>query len=493
MWCDDDFFDSNERRALDTIEPFDEWEEFMLFATHYFLLTARVRFSESEEQRPKSAGRVEKFLDSSMPSRKLITTYIPNSHDQGLRRHGAGTLLSPTEVLHQGGYGLQTRRDDADVYVQRGQDEEEYTGTYHHDFSYEVACHTLTATKHGYSVLVGGRKSPDKALQTCYLENRGIWRKIEDLPEGRYRHCAVAWEEGILVVGGKQDSATLAVDWYYWQNGSEWKRVNLIGEQPPPRFGACAVGLSTEFTQASGDQSSALLIGGIGADRTVLTDTWQIDLLFTSPDGSPFVRCWQPGLKMLGNPEQIIPFGAAATEQRGSVWIIGGVSPNGQTQHDCEVLEIDKNYEVAQSQLAAQKNASMTRPLLVGHQAVPAGKDNLLIFGGGANCFSFGTFWNRGIYLFATRSDQQPKGSWKLSASRSNQTRRRPRGYTVEETFDPLPVQRVPIQWKQEFDELLHTRRPAVIEGLSIGPCVEKWTPAYLKKTVGTEREASSD
>ncbi|KAK1248091.1 hypothetical protein MKX07_000979 [Trichoderma sp. CBMAI-0711] len=39
-WSSDQFLSDSERMALDDVEPFDEWEEFILFARHYFILHA---------------------------------------------------------------------------------------------------------------------------------------------------------------------------------------------------------------------------------------------------------------------------------------------------------------------------------------------------------------------------------------------------------------------------------------------------------------------
>ncbi len=41
IWSSPRFLSQEERSALDVIEPFDEWEEYGLFAAHYFLLIAR--------------------------------------------------------------------------------------------------------------------------------------------------------------------------------------------------------------------------------------------------------------------------------------------------------------------------------------------------------------------------------------------------------------------------------------------------------------------
>ena len=39
-WLDPSIISITQRQALDQAEPFDEWEEFILFASHYFLLVA---------------------------------------------------------------------------------------------------------------------------------------------------------------------------------------------------------------------------------------------------------------------------------------------------------------------------------------------------------------------------------------------------------------------------------------------------------------------
>src|SRR5437868_4653194 len=40
LWSSSHFASVSERKELDRIEPFDEWEEFALFGCHYFLLVA---------------------------------------------------------------------------------------------------------------------------------------------------------------------------------------------------------------------------------------------------------------------------------------------------------------------------------------------------------------------------------------------------------------------------------------------------------------------
>lgn len=502
LWEDDLFLDRNERRVLDSVEPFDEWEEFMLFAAHYFVLKAKVRLgSEAASQPTTTDGDNNATIDLSKSDRKITGKFHPSPQIHGLRRHGASAVLSPSEILHHGGYGPKSRLGNGDTYVRHFRDESIASGasTPKQYFTHEVVCHSLTRMKNGNSLLVGGRRSPDQAVQACFLESRGAWTRVEDLPEGRYRHAAVPFEEGVLIIGGKRDSTNLVNDWLYWENYKGWNRVNFIGDQPSARFGASASKVPVEFTRAPGPQSSVLLAGGMGHLRRVHTDVWQIDLIFMAPNGSPVVRCWQPTLKQEGKEVRIGGFGGRMVEHNGDVWLVGGISNLGYCPHSDELVRIDKDYEVSNFQIAAPDGESIPRPLLVGHQVTSVDKDSLLIFGGGATCFSFGTSWNRGLYSITTTADAKPTDSWELIpppkafkttqiSSKLASTLKTRQDYAGER---PVNIDRVRVQSRQDFDALLVVREPAVIEGLEIGKCVETWNDEYLKQKIGADRQVS--
>ena len=54
-WSSDYFLSSAERVALDQVEPFDEWEEFMLFARHYFIIHAAATQVDDEHSSQATA------------------------------------------------------------------------------------------------------------------------------------------------------------------------------------------------------------------------------------------------------------------------------------------------------------------------------------------------------------------------------------------------------------------------------------------------------
>lgn len=54
-----------------------------------------------------------------------------------------------------------------------------------------------------------------------------------------------------------------------------------------------------------------------------------------------------------------------------------------------------------------------------------------------------------------------------------------------------ISVPRVRIGSAVDFDQILRSAKPAILEGLDLGPCENLWTSDYLKKKVGTDREVS--
>ncbi len=146
------------------------------------------------------------------------------------------------------------------------------------------------------------------------------------------------------------------------------------------------------------------------------------------------------------------------------------------------------------------------RPLLIGTTAV-ASKNSLIITGGSAVCFSFGTFWNNGCYTLSlprqpeselvnsTETDITQHEAWKYShtvvvtAPLGNSTAIPCTGSTEQVT---LNIPKIHISSKEEFQTILKAGKPVVLEKLDIGSCVSKWTIDYLKSQVGATREVTT-
>lgn len=145
------------------------------------------------------------------------------------------------------------------------------------------------------------------------------------------------------------------------------------------------------------------------------------------------------------------------------------------------------------------------RPLLIGTSAISNG-DNIIIMGGSAVCFSFGTFWNKGCYTLTTKHSDDPKSGenatndasckpWKFvhtfdaaAAPKSSPTSL---SSSAPGTQILVKVPRVKINSSVEFDKILDASKPIILEGLDIGVCTQEWTSEYLKDKVGAEREVN--
>ncbi len=144
------------------------------------------------------------------------------------------------------------------------------------------------------------------------------------------------------------------------------------------------------------------------------------------------------------------------------------------------------------------------RPLLVGVAVADTG-DSLIVMGGSAVCFSFGTFWNKGCFTMRTLGrNLDPNG-------RTSTTKTPSRPWRYMRTLDmnppvenasahptrvadrqPSSITRARVASAEHFNQLLQAAQPVILEQVDIGSCTSKWTTKYLKEKVGRGREVSS-
>jgi tRNA wybutosine-synthesizing protein 4 len=196
-------------------------------------------------------------------------------------------------------------------------------------------------------------------------------------------------------------------------------------------------------------------------------------------------------------------FGATALTYQGRIFILGGVIKDEMLGKSNEICFFDNNHTVASAVSPVDSESCTPRPLLIGLSAIIM-DGNLLIMGGSAVCFSFGTFWNKGCYTVrlkhpeGTRFDSPVKSTdsssiiWKwLHTVDAAIQARQPTDLQAIGSVDRISVSipRIRVRSAAEFDQILHAAKPVIIEGLDIGPCTAKWTASYLKRHVSAERE----
>ncbi|KAF2263362.1 LCM-domain-containing protein [Lojkania enalia] len=509
LWSDAMFTSPQLRRGLDLIEPFDEWEEFALFGCHYFLLVASN--VESHNFHPKdsslSANGNAESDDAVHNTRVVLASQSLAAHAAlSPRRFGAAFMLQNDSVGFHGGQGPQRRLETIDVLNRSGLKAEV-------DETLSVpparVCHTITNLSNTGALLVGGRASPLQALADCWRLQGGIWRRVEDLNPARFRHSSVSVNiplhgsevVGVLVFGGKTGNADVLSEYSLWIPNQGWQSVPVLGPRPPARFGAA-------MSLIGSSQDRGLILGGMDSDGTVLADMWEWQIA-TAPelhlrfvDRTSDVQCGHQSRAHARLGASLLPHGD-------SLLLIGGVSQGEVAGLSNDFMLISSGTTIHIDVPEVHVTTSVW-PLLVGFCAVVVSRHEIVIAGGGAVCFSMGSFWNKGVISITkpcTAADLRP---WFVSMlERIDSAREKRAGHMQVQKQKPTPsarsqthppvknnagpklstVQRIKLQSPEEFSRLLAVSQPTILEGLDIGPCTDLWTLDYLKKQIGPDRE----
>ena len=111
LWNMPGFLTTSQRTSLDTIEPFDEWEEFILFASHYFLLFAGKDGILKEEGLYGVLLQEELFPSKTENNKRLASTTQVTFHGSakhsGRRRFAAALPLVGGAVASVCGHGVR--------------------------------------------------------------------------------------------------------------------------------------------------------------------------------------------------------------------------------------------------------------------------------------------------------------------------------------------------------------------------------------------------
>ncbi|PGH14107.1 hypothetical protein AJ79_03224 [Helicocarpus griseus UAMH5409] len=493
LWGDFTFVSDEQRLSLDSVEAFDEWEEFALFASHYFLLSATTRKIDAGSMLLGGNRSLE-----TQPNSLTLTALCPPRFS-GQRRFGAIIPTTAKTVGVHGGFGQQTRLSSTNEYAVSGGN---VSNNEMPPLNVEARmCHTITQIDQQDCLLVGGRASPSKAMCDCWLRRSGQWRRTDNLPSPLYRHCATTVDLGdgynhVLLYGGRTSSSEVSDSWLLWNELKGWQTVNTVNLSPQARFGASI---------ANVDGQSGVLFGGMTQDGIVLNDFWTWRLL-ESGDGhvqielnnlTEDIHASTPLYKWLGR------FGASTTTTKWGVFVIGGIAKQSCLPQDYEIMLLDVNSFRSPSFIPSTAILTAVglgagfngpRPLLVGHSSCAVGDDDVLIVGGGAVCFSFGIRWNEGTWLLHS-AESETTNQWTLREPSNDQEASEPgetkitdrQSVTSTPRIETIP--RVNISTAQEFQVVVDNAKPVILSGLDIGPCQTSWTKQYLEEAVGRDRK----
>ncbi|EXJ84388.1 hypothetical protein A1O3_05055 [Capronia epimyces CBS 606.96] len=504
LWADSRFLSPSQRISLDEVEPFDEWEEFALFASHYCLVVAQTGPDPLIPEEPRSRRASVDSFASDLSTRTVSPyrvqnqwfayKFTPNPDKEGRTHHASAFPIPGQDAIGvHGGIGLQGRLSSTSVYASADSDLSFPTvpppeiGT--------RCCHTITSLGNGQNVLVGGRLSPSAPLKDCWLQTGSKWERIQDLPEPRFRHRAAAVilsdnQYGVVVFGGKISATKVALDCLLWDHTNGWQRLRSLLSDPMPRFGASFVRLGFNH---------GLLFGGMRHDGVICQGLWRWRLIIRDNHVAGIIFKTSSALDASAG---IFPFlarlGASYSVIRNELLVIGGVAKHGCIPRDYEILsilgsfsafgEFEKEMELRVACVTPKSDPDVPRPFLIGHTSHRTAKETTLLAGGGATCFSFGAYWNPGCWLLYYR---EPGVSSPWALVKPAPSKPAPASVLVSRVGAsprPVSVDTIKLCGEQDFARVLGEGTPRLLTSLEIGPCVSLWTPSYLVSKIPSSR-----
>ncbi|KEY64425.1 hypothetical protein S7711_05244 [Stachybotrys chartarum IBT 7711] len=499
-WSGSEFVSPDERAALDIVEPFDEWEEFILFARHYFILHAvATEPGVAHDARPNpSPGCPEVALPSEV---RIATHEIPG---QLKRRFGGAVVirnpLGEQHVVNMLGLGTNGRADSCDIVA---------VGSHHTSLKWPEngptarMCFTVTDLGELGVLVVGGRSSPTHVFSDCWLLEKGMglhWKEMPKLPVPLFRHSSVRLRDSFLtlVMGGKTSVSSISPESFVFYPGKGWLKCDIVGARPEPTFGAMLCNLRSDKEPGS---FRGLVSGGIDNRGLMNTQAYVWELVITESK-QPTLSFKKVDPLSVGQDELSV-FGAHVVELGNLVAVCGGLGHNPSNQgQEITFISLSIEAETYKCFKAIDHGDESTRrPFMVGTSIVKMGNDELFVVGGGATCFSMGTFWQTDIFrIVIPKLPSLVSHSMQKDAPANAITCSGPHRIVRTDSLDAqlslanaspsiTAVPRIKLNSEDGFLEVLRERSPVVIEGLNLGDCLQKWNPDHLIERVGSERK----
>ncbi|XP_036065437.1 tRNA wybutosine-synthesizing protein 4 isoform X1 [Oryzias melastigma] len=382
-----------ERDRVESLEPFDEYEEWHQKCSHYFILTASAgALMDQALLVPRTKLRPSPVASpgqppSSVPSCRArpIPTCVEGLGMASSCLWGGYILL--TGGISRTGRGAETRvlLRDQEGWSMVCTEQSAGPGMRLH--------HSATPLPGGAVLLYGGRSSPLRpvtdllrvSFQPCSPALGAQKIQVEpltctgDSPPPRWRHTAAAVRhrdrDFLFVFGGKNQSERALGDiGFLCLDDLHWTQVPVEGVTPAPRHSHSACSY----------EGGVLVFGGLGEGGAPLGD---ISVLGQTERGF----CWER-IDVHPPPEPRYSHRAHVVGQK--LLVVGGVWMFSEGVPGLAVIDLATCTSVEFS----LDTASVPHPLMLHSfcsELTASEEPELLLMGGGGNCFSFGTHWNR--------------------------------------------------------------------------------------------------
>ncbi|XP_072030501.1 tRNA wybutosine-synthesizing protein 4-like [Amphiura filiformis] len=387
-----------ERARIESLELFDEYEEWHLKCAHYIVAYAsagRCRDSLSKlfHFQDKPAENVKSHSEPSINGVVKFNKWCKNCSSPMKCYAHASARTSANNVLICGGFGETTQGkhsrlnsvmllnlDSGKLNTAQPLQKSDMIDARLH--------HTINSISQSQFIIFGGRTSPAKPCASTIiltLENhqQNVYYKLSTLPSRgneptpRWRHSAVLdqCKERLIVYGGCTiDGGVLDDLWWMEVTSGIWHKANTSCDLPKPRH---------SHTMSHWKQNKFIIAGGIACDLRPLpcmyvleSDSWECSHLHLTPSLTSTSCRYSHTSHICGD----------------NLMLVGGINPLTSTQPPVVIINLIEGTWRQYTIPAADPEHPI---MLHNHSSVLISDDKILILGGGGNCFSFGTHLNR--------------------------------------------------------------------------------------------------
>ncbi|KAM9804463.1 tRNA wybutosine-synthesizing protein 4 [Neosynchiropus ocellatus] len=403
-----------ERRRVETLEPFDEFEEWHQKCSHYFILTA----SRGPLMAAALLAHPHASLDFSLSwSSTVLKVRTTTVSVEGLGM--TSSVVDRGQVLLVGGCSRVGRGKQTRV-LHRGPGGWMCVSVEPSEVLGVRLYHTSTPLPGGGALIYGGRSSPlnsvkgdpirvtvahknSSAVSDSGEQNEALELVTERMvcagaaPAPRWRHSATVvrhrGEHLVVVFGGKNESVMFLADTAFLSlEQKRWTQLPVEGAAPEARHSH----------SASAYQGGVVIFGGLGMSGEALGDLallrptergfrWET-LPLNPPPGPRSVKlCSLPNFSVSPLVIWCYRYSHRSHVIGRHLCVVGGVWLHSDQVPGVVLINLD-TYTSVEFPL---DTTSVPRPLML-HSFCSElmGQTELLLIGGGGNCFSFGTHFN---------------------------------------------------------------------------------------------------
>lgn len=348
------------KEKVASLEDFDEWEEFIVFCQHYVVIHA-----SSMDQLIYPPTKEFTLFPSSGKAR-----LTPRHQDVQLKFPSA-CLASPADGTINVFGGLNQTRTNKTLRLT----DEEHFEIADQEAPLSRMCHTLTAMD-TVSILIGGRGRPGEIFEDVYQLSGEKWIKLGALCCPRARHGAVRLNSHEVLVFGGTGNVKNAFEIFDISTGM-LRIVPVKGEQ----FSFFSSGIAYHEP----DNNGYIAGGIIEHNRPTVNDCLY---QFTLKDGAVQTT-------LVARSDAFLRIGCELYLLRSllALYVIGGASNVKCLGIEDTIIRIDFDTHAISGVSFDESDWRQHAPMLLGFSLVPA-KDKLVIVGGGAVCYSFGSCYN---------------------------------------------------------------------------------------------------